>query len=113
MRTTITSALHTPASRRTLATTSRLAYASNTQNPGKNPKTHVTDSKDELDIHSKASKEGQRARESGDESLSSATSQKDPGDSNKKAKETTKAPGPVIGMQDERGGVSAAFPGRG
>lgn len=106
MRTAITSTLRTPA-RRSLATTARLGYASNTDNPGKNPKTHVTDSKDELDIQSEASGKGQRARESGDAGLSSATSQKDPGGSNKKASEKTKAPGPVIGMQDERGGVSS------
>lgn len=38
---------------------------------------------------------------------SSAASQKDPGNQNEKAKrDHPEAPGPVIGMNDERGGVS-------
>lgn len=45
-------------------------------------------------------------KEKGDE-LSQATSQSDHRSSNARAKEESpKAPGPVIGMNDERGGVS-------
>lgn len=46
---------------------------------------------------------GREAKDSGSES-SSATSGKDVGNNNERAKKETKAPGPVIGMNDERGG---------
>ena len=111
--------------RRSIATTATLAREQSSAKQADTPLTddhagrpadaHVTNSKDELDIHSEASGKGQRARQSGDANTSAATSQKDPGDSNKKATKNTKAPGPVIGMQDERGGVSrvlAGSPGR-
>ena len=65
---------------------------------GRQPEEHVTNRKDELDVQSSASKSGVQER---------AASQKDHGDQNKKAKEDhPEAPGPVIGMNDERGRVS-------
>ncbi len=52
-----------------------------------------------------ASKEGRAERASG--GGSAATSEKDKNNQNKKAKEDhPEAPGVVIGMNDERGGVS-------
>lgn len=62
-------------------------------------------------MQSSASKSGARARAQEDEhSGSGATSEKDPGNQNEKAKrDHPEAPGPVIGMNDERGGVSFFF----
>lgn len=52
-----------------------------------------------------AAKEGQAERASGDGSA--ATSERDDTNQNAKAKKDhPEAPGPVIGMNDERGGVS-------
>lgn len=49
-----------------------------------------------------------RQRADGDGRDSSAATEKDPGNQNEKAqKDHPEAPGPVIGMNDERGGVSA------
>ncbi|KAL8895044.1 MAG: hypothetical protein Q9207_008322, partial [Kuettlingeria erythrocarpa] len=73
---------------------------------GRQPDEHTTNREDELDVHSGASKSGMRQRATEDEHEgSSATSQKDPGSQNEKAKrDHPEAPGPVIGMNDERGG---------
>jgi len=85
---------------------------------GKDTDQHVTNSKDELDVHSAASRAGQRARQAGDPAHSSATSERDSGNNNRKAAEDSKAPqGTVIGMNDERGGVRVDasqrwYPGR-
>ncbi|MCJ1430432.1 hypothetical protein MMC29_008350 [Sticta canariensis] len=74
---------------------------------GRPPEEHVTNRKDELDVQSSASKSGVRERAAGgggSGQSSVAASQKDDGDQNKKAKEDhPEAPGPVIGMNDERG----------
>lgn len=73
---------------------------------GRQPRDHVTNSDNELDIQSSASKSGkqQRAEES---HPTSAATEKDTGNNNEKAKKDhPEAPGPVIGMNDERGGVS-------
>lgn len=88
-------------------TTNVLRFAS-TSWEGRQPEEHVTNRKDELDIQSSASKSGKQERAAGGGSeQSSAASEKDHGDQNKKAKEDhPEAPGPVIGMNDERGGVS-------
>ncbi|KAI4251254.1 MAG: hypothetical protein LQ352_004965 [Teloschistes flavicans] len=73
---------------------------------GRQPSEHVTNRTDELDVQSSASKSGARQRAAEDEHVgSSATSQKDPSNQNEKAKQDhPEAPGPVIGMNDERGG---------
>ncbi|KAL8995885.1 MAG: hypothetical protein Q9188_006704 [Gyalolechia gomerana] len=73
---------------------------------GRQPSEHVTNRKDELDVQSGASKSAARQRTQDDEHEgSSAASQKDPGNQNEKAKrDHPEAPGPVIGMNDERGG---------
>ena len=74
---------------------------------GRQPQEHVTNRKDELDIQSGASQSGKRERAGGDEDASQATSEKDSGNQNEQAKKDhPEAPGPVIGMNDERGGVS-------
>lgn len=70
------------------------------------PEEHVTETQDELNVHSKASKSGKQER-TGSSEQSSAANEKDYGNQNKKAKEENpEAPGPVLGMNDERGGVS-------
>ena len=63
--------------------------------------------RDGLDVQSANSQKSREDRNAGteDQGQSQAIEQKDQGNFNKKAKETTKAPGPVIGMNDERGGV--------
>ncbi|KAL8675994.1 MAG: hypothetical protein Q9186_007440 [Xanthomendoza sp. 1 TL-2023] len=73
---------------------------------GRQPSEHVTNRSDELDVQSGASKSGARQRLTDDEHEgSSATSEKDPGNQNEQAKKDhPEAPGPVIGMNDERGG---------
>lgn len=61
---------------------------------------------DELDPQSKASQTGMAAHSKGEEG-SQGLSRKDEGGYNRKAKEEhPEAPGPVLGMNDERGGVS-------
>ena len=78
---------------------------------GRQPFEHVTDQDHELDIHSSASKSGKRQRAEGNGKDSSAATEKDPGNQNEKAKKDhPEAPGPVIGMNDERGGVSISYP---
>lgn len=81
---------------------------------GRQLEEHVTNRKDELNVQSSASKSGVQERAAGDSEQSSAISEKDHGDQNKKAKKDhPEAPGPVIGMNDERGGVryfSFSFP---
>lgn len=100
----LSSATITPANALTLP---RFAFASW---EGRQPEEHVTNRKDELDVQSSASKSGVKERAAGDAGQSSAASQRDHGDQNKKAKEDhPEAPGPVIGMNDERGGVSFAL----
>ena len=81
---------------------------------GRQPEEHVTNRKDEFDIQSSASKSGKQERAAaggdGESGQSSATSEKDHGNQNEKAKKDhPEAPGPVIGMNDERGGVSGLF----
>ncbi len=81
---------------------------------GRQPDEHVTNQDHELDVHSSASKSGGRQRAAGDGRDSSAATEKDQGGQNEKAKKDhPEAPGPVIGMNDERGGVSAFFFGWG
>lgn len=73
---------------------------------GRQPHEHVTNSENELDIQSSASKSGKRQRAEESHPTSAAT-EKDTGNNNEKAKKDhPEAPGPVIGMNDERGGVS-------
>ncbi|KAI4200772.1 MAG: hypothetical protein LQ350_003680 [Teloschistes chrysophthalmus] len=91
---------------RTLKTTPSLLANNDPSWSGRQPSEHVTNRTDELDVQSGASKSGARQRAEEDEHVgSSATSQKDPGNQNEKAKQDhPEAPGPVIGMNDERGG---------
>lgn len=104
-----------PPLRRTLSTTPLRSSDNKPNSPswsGRQPSEHVTNRNDELDVQSGASKSGARQRVEDDQHEgSSATSQKDPGNQNEKAKrDHPEAPGPVIGMNDERGGVSYYFP---
>ena len=74
---------------------------------GRKPDEHVNDRHDTQNVQVSASRQGKADRASGDSAASGATSQKDHGNQNKKAhEEHPEAPGPVIGMNDERGGVS-------
>lgn len=79
---------------------------------GRKPDEHVTNRKDELDVQSSASQSGkkERAAAGGSEQSSSATTEKDHGNQNEKAhKDHPEAPGPVLGMNDERGSVGVFF----
>lgn len=77
---------------------------------GRQASEHVTNSNDELNIQSSASSSGQKSR-ANDSGHDSATSEKDHGNQNEKAKKDhPEAPGPVIGMNDERGQVSLMIP---
>ena len=105
--------------RPTLLTTSQFlkptlfirTYATGTKDwEGRQPSEHVGNRGDELDVQSGASQSGKRERASGDESQSQGTTEKDKGNQNEQAKKDhPEAPGPVIGMNDERGGVSVSF----
>ena len=69
---------------------------------------HTVNRKDELDVQSNASQSGGRERASGDERQSQASTEKDSGNQNEQAKKDhPEAPGPVIGMNDERGQVGS------
>lgn len=73
---------------------------------GRQPDEHLVNNKDDLNVHSSAAKSGEKDR-AGSSVQSSAATEKDPGNQNEKAeKDHPEAPGPVIGMNDERGGVS-------
>ena len=75
---------------------------------GRQPDEHVNyGDNDELDVLSSASESGKRQRAKGEGKDSSAATEKDPNKQNEKAQQDhPEAPGPVIGMNDERGGVS-------
>ncbi|KAL9075970.1 MAG: hypothetical protein Q9161_001364 [Pseudevernia consocians] len=81
-------------------------FASGTSDwSGRQPQEHVSNRKDELDVQSGASQSGKRERAADDQNASQATSEKDSGNQNEQAKKDhPEAPGPVIGMNSERGG---------
>jgi hypothetical protein len=71
---------------------------------GSKTKDHITETDDSHNVHVDGAKGGAMDRASTDGS--SAATEKDPGKSNEKAKtDHPKATEPVIGMNDERGGV--------
>lgn len=92
-------------------TPNHLRLASGTSDwTGRQPQEHVTNKKDELNVQSSASKAGQDERAKGNANDSQATTEEDAGNQNKQAKKDhPEAPGPVIGMNDERGQVSSCF----
>lgn len=97
------------ASPRSLTTsiTTRYASGSDPRWTGRQDSEHVTNRGDELDVQSGASQSGKRERASGEEKQSQASTEKDKGNQNEQAqKDHPEAPGPVIGMNDERGQVS-------
>ena len=98
--------LHT--SPRSLSSLTQQRFASGTSDwSGRQPQEHVSNRKDELDVQSGASQSGKRERAADNENASQATSEKDSGNQNEQAKKDhPEAPGPVIGMNSERGGVS-------
>lgn len=72
---------------------------------GTPPDEHITDEKDTNNVYIDASKGGKAERASGEGSA--VASEKDKDQKNKKALDDhPEAPGVVIGMNDERGGVS-------
>ena len=98
-------------------TTFRASYATVTKDwEGRQPSEHVTNRKDDLNIQASASKSGQGDRQKGspkesEGGHSQATTEVDKGGQNEQAKKDhPEAPGPVIGMNDERGGVSTKQP---
>ena len=92
-------------------TLSSLYYAEATKDwEGRQPEEHVANQDHHIDIHASASVEGRKERSTGSRG-ESASSEKDHKLGNQKAKEDhPEAPGPVIGMNDERGGVSIFNP---
>lgn len=101
------SAVLRPSLIRSFSQSTRMLKAPN----GASPEIHTTNKKDELDVQSSASKGGKRDRVADDKSSSSAASERDKGNNNEKAKKDyPEAPGPVIGMNDERGGVRSPSP---
>lgn len=89
-------------------------YATGTKDwSGRQPSEHITNRTDNLNVQASASHSGQEDRSKGDPSTSEgggghsqATTQKDKGNQNEQAqKDHPEAPGPVIGMNDERGQV--------
>jgi hypothetical protein len=73
---------------------------------GRHSNDHAVNRTEQLDPQSQASHSGMAAHEKGEEG-SQALSRRDEGQFQKKAKEQhPEAPGPVLGMNDERGGVS-------
>ena len=74
---------------------------------GRQADEHITNRGDSLNAQSSASNSGQADRADQSTGGSQATSQEDKGNQNKQAeKDHPEAPTPVIGMNDERGGVS-------
>ena len=69
--------------------------------------THTTEKDNELDVQTSASKGGRRDRQADDSSSSAAASERSHGTAPKEAEKEfpEKPPGPVIGLNDERGGV--------
>ena len=93
---------------RSLPSASQCRSASGTSDwSGRQPQEHLSNRKDELDVQSGASQSGKRERATDNENASQGTTEKDSGNQNEQAKKDhPEAPGPVIGMNDERGGVS-------
>lgn len=74
---------------------------------GRGSNDHAVNRTEQLDPQAKASQSGMKQHDKGQEG-SQGISRKDEGGFNKKAKEEhPEAPGPVLGMNDERGGVSS------
>ncbi len=98
---------------RTPAISQSRCYATGTSDwSGRHGDEHVTNRKHELDVQSGAAQSGKRERASGDEKQSQATTEKDKGNQNEQAKkDLPEAPDVVIGMNDERGGVSPSTNG--
>lgn len=95
------------ASPRNISTTSSRSSADTPGWEGRRPNEHVTNSENELDVQSSASESGKRQRVEESHPTSAAT-EKDTRNDNEQAKQDhPEAPGPVIGMNSERGGVSA------
>ncbi|KAF6230253.1 hypothetical protein HO133_004593 [Letharia lupina] len=90
---------------RSLPFLTQYRFASGTSDwSGRQPQEHVQNRRDELDVQSGASQSGKRERVADNESVSQGTSEKDSGNQNEQAqKDHPEAPGPVIGMNDERG----------
>lgn len=92
---------------RNLATTStRFGGADNPGWGGRKPDDHVANTEDELDIQSGATKSGKRQRAEESHPTSAATEKDTRNDNEQAKKDHPEAPGPVIGMNSERGGVS-------
>ncbi|RDW62846.1 hypothetical protein BP5796_11148 [Coleophoma crateriformis] len=66
---------------------------------------HVTNEGDSHNVQQDASKDGKQARAEGSEN-SAATSEKGTSAGEKAKSEHPNAPGPILGMEDERGGKS-------
>ena len=90
------------------ATTSIRHAGTNTPGwKGRQSEEHITNRKDALNVQASASQSGKKDRISGESGASQATTEADHGNQNEQAKKDhPEAPDIVIGMNDERGGVS-------
>lgn len=97
---------------RTIKPTSQIRSISTTQSlsawTGRQPEDNTVRETDSNNVQQDAVREGKQDRASSDASdganKSGATSEKDVGNMNKKAKQDhPEAPGPILGMNDERG----------
>ena len=77
---------------------------------GRKAEEHIAREEDSHNVHIDAAKDGKSERASGQGSI--ATSEKGKDANEKAEKDNKEAPKPVIGMNDERGGVSACCSGR-
>jgi hypothetical protein len=95
---------------RSISSTSRLRSdpSKHLDGPGRE-NSNDRPSSDGLDVQSDASKSGKADRVTGGSKSSSATSEKDHGNTEKTKKEFPEAPDAHMGMQDERGSVSHSF----
>ena len=102
---------------RPLSTTNRL-FSVTSDWQGRKPDEHAVNRTEEKDVQSEQSQAGMREKDrhmSGndagkEENVSQGVSEADQNKSNTRAKEDSpEAPGPVIGMNDERGGVSCTM----
>ena len=106
---------------RPLSTSNRLCSVTSDWQ-GRKPDEHAVNRTEEKDVQSEQSQAGMREKErhmSGndaepgkEENVSQGVSEADQNNSNARAKEEApEAPGPIIGMNDERGGVSCDYAG--
>ena len=92
---------------RLFSNAARYSYASSASSSGTSTDDIHTTRDNEPDVQSSASKDGQRDRQSDNATSSSAATERNLGNDSEQVKKyfPEVLPGPVLGMNDERGGV--------